>query len=116
MEIIRLINNLLHFYLYALFKTQHLLAKILILNAGLFIALKFSKSVILPSVIVFLTCYLLYLSFRADKKNEFQFFYKINNIPAFPVFMIKLIVISVLWLISLFILLMFKIFHMLNIQ
>jgi len=105
MAIIRQINNLLYFYIFTLFKTQYLLIKILILNIFLLITLKFNNSIILPSVINFLICYLLYLSFRVDRKHEFYSFYKINNIPAFLVFIVKLIVISVLSLISFFILL-----------
>ena len=115
MDIIRQINNLLHFYILTLYKTQYLLIKTLILNIILFITLRFNFSIILPFVIIFLICYVLYLSFRVDKKHEFYSFYKINNIPEFLVFTVKLIVISILCLISLFILLKFKFFGELNI-
>ena len=115
MDIIRQINNLLHFYIMILFKTQYLLIKTLILNILLFITLKFNYSLILPFVIIFLICYVLYLSFRADRKYKFYSFYKINNIPEFLVFTVKLIVISILYLISFFILLKFRFFRELNI-
>lgn len=115
MDIIRQINNLLYFYIFTLIKTQYLLIKILILNIILFITLRFNYSIILPFVIIFLICYVLYLSFRVDRKYEFYSFYKINNIPAFLVLIVKSIVISVLYLISFFILLKFKFFGELNI-
>jgi len=115
MDIIRQINNLLHFYILTLYKTQYLLIKTLILNLILVITLRFNYSIILPLVIIFLICYVLYLSFRADRKHEFYSFYKINNIPEFLVFTVKLIVISILCLISFFILLKFKFFGELNI-
>ncbi len=116
MDIIRQINNLLHFYILTLFKTQYLLIKTLILNIILFITLRFNYSIILPFAINFLICYVLYLSFRVDKKHEFYSFYKINNIPEFLVFIVKLIVISILYLISFFIILKFQFLKALNID
>jgi hypothetical protein len=112
----RQINNLLYFYIFILIKTQYLGMKILFLNILLVIVLKFNYSILLPPIVNLLIYYVLYLSFKVDRKKEFDFFYKINNIPAFLVFLIKLVVISIFYIINFFILLKFGFFEVLSIN
>jgi hypothetical protein len=116
MDIIRQINNLIYFYILTLIKTQYLLIKVFILNIILYITLRYNYSIILPPVINFLIFYVLYLSFRVDRRYDFYSFYKMNNIPEFLVFIVKFFVISVLYLISFFILLKFQFLKALNID